>query len=520
MRGPSIRVLSNMIPKIPLTLEKMKDVTETFLLLMAHKLEPQQPIEQHPSIWNFPLELLLTVFQWSFDVTTLQKDRCRLSLVCRYWRDSMEESACLWTDISGHDYRRYIKKSLFKSQGLPVDIHYVAYGPYRPHMKLTPYLNIDGASKRQTDWVGYSTYFPYLPSTGLFPKLSRLEIDGVPSNLSPPGLQLNNVLSLSLVDVANVTMEQLLDVLRDPPFLERLELGRTPEGDCPSHATLPRIHLPRLTAFHIIFLSIAASNFFLSKVHAPNCSELFISAYIYDSFNNIVERHIFKENTNHFSPVLQRVVARGLYADIDISGSSDSSARELRVRFHDKDSPDVAVDHGIFQLQIRLHTVGQIEKTIRWLARYFKPNSPKIPSRLHFSNGFEEARLMDLIGSHMTITRFAIRVRLDASSNPVFVHMAQPTPSGWPLPDLEDFTYGRLVDGKLLDEALLDMLRRRYGSSSQQSDIEKKRARPLKRIRFVFRGWKEVSMDLLDGVHKILPEVKMSLEFEPDEPMW
>ncbi|KAG8889006.1 hypothetical protein FRC00_014600, partial [Tulasnella sp. 408] len=66
---------------------------------------------------------------------------------------------------------------------------------------------------------------------------------------------------------------------------------------------------------------------------------------------------------------------------------------------------------------------------------------------------------------------------------------------------------------------LLDMLRRRYGSSSEQPDIEQKRPRPLKRIGFVFRTRKEVCLDLFDHVHEILPEVKMSLKLEPDDPI-
>ncbi|KAG8912020.1 hypothetical protein FRC01_005346 [Tulasnella sp. 417] len=481
-----------------------------------------------------------------------------VSLVSRYWRDLVEKSACLWTDISGHDYRRYIKKSLFKSRGLLIDIHYMAFGPYRPHMNLTPHLNIvlrqlsrcrsitlitetcdfgtfwqvfdkiqrwpapflesltlkGAASRRRSYWAGYRDNFPKLPGTPAFPKLRCLEVDGVPCNLSPPGLKFSNVLSLNLVEVESVSMEQLLDVFRNSPFLERLELGGTPD-DSLSQEMVPPVHLPRLKAFHLIFQYISVSNFFLSTIHAPNCSEIFISAYIPDYLNDGLRRHLFTRSTDHFSPVLQKLLTRGLYNDIELSGR-DGQLPEFRVRFHDKDS-DEAGDKGFLQFQFRFDRIQPIEETVHWLASYFKGSSPKIPTRLHFTKNFEEVRLMDIIEPYTSVTHFAIRILFNAPSNPILAHLAQPTSLGWPLPDLEDFTYGRPTKGEPPDEVLLDMLRRRYGSSSEQIGIKHARPRPLKRIRLVFRRRKDISMDLLDKVHEILPTAEMFVDFEPDD---
>ncbi|KAG8912040.1 hypothetical protein FRC01_005333 [Tulasnella sp. 417] len=309
-------------------------------------------------------------------------------------------------------------------------------------------------------------------------------------------------------------MDQLLDVLRNSPFLERLELGAALDGSS-SQEMVPPIHLPRLKALHLIFC-ISVSNFFLSTIHAPNCSEIFISAYFSDSSNDVLKRHLFTRSADHFSPVLQKLLTRGLCNDIEISRSG-GQLNEIRVRkFHDKDS-DEPGDQGFLQFQFRFDSIHQIEATVRWLASYFKDGSPKIPTRLHFTKGFEEVRLMDIIESYMSVTHFAIHILFNTPSNPILIHLAQPTSSGWPLPDLEGFTYGRSTEGEPQDEVLLDMLRRRYGSSSEQIDINHARPRPLKRIRLVFRRRKDISMDLLDKVHEILPTAEKFVHFEPDD---
>ncbi|KAG8912039.1 hypothetical protein FRC01_005332 [Tulasnella sp. 417] len=495
----------------------------------------------------------------SFGITSLQKDRCRLILVCRHWRGVVQESACLWTDISGHDSTFYVKRSLVKSADLPINIHYLSRGPHRPEIYLPLYLTLvtphlarcrsisliaenhvpdsfeklfaglrttpppgletlalkARASQRQGIWVGSS--LPQLPGMAAFPQLRRLEIDGIPSELAPPNLPLNNVRSLNIIDVINVEAEQLLEVLRNSPQLERLGLGRSPLACPPQPVLLESIHLPCLMALHLVFMPAQVSNFLLTTVHAPNCSELFISSHLPEVPNNVVEACLFTSKTKHFSPVLQRLLTQGRYKDIDVLRTGDQSV-EFHLQFHDEDF-DYSVDRGIVRLDFKLHSFPQMESTVQWLTGCLNHDMPKTPIRL-FVDGIEEVRLMDLIESHLAITHLAFRACSDPGAiqpNPILVHMAHPGPSRWPLPDLESFSYGVVEDGDSHNEMMLDMLRQRYDTSFNESGNEPIPPRPLRRMRIELGGTENVH--LLESVRKILPQAEASL-IEGDDSVW
>ncbi|KAG8952543.1 hypothetical protein FRC00_006737, partial [Tulasnella sp. 408] len=110
-------------------------------------------------------------------------------------------------------------------------------------------------------------------------------------------------------------------------------------------------------------------------------------------------------------------------------------------------------------------------------------------------------------------THFAFRILDDPDAikpNPILVHMARPTLSRWPLPEMVDFIYGIAEEDKLQDEAALKMLRDRYGSSgvnsgegSGGSSNETLHPKPLRRVRIAVEEGE--SSDMLGEVEKILP---------------
>ncbi|KAG8912019.1 hypothetical protein FRC01_005345 [Tulasnella sp. 417] len=495
----------------------------------------------------------------SFDITSLQKDRCRLILVCRHWRGVVQESASLWTDISGHDSTFYVKRSLLKSADLPIHIHYLSQGPHRPKIYLPSYLilvmphltrcrsisliaedhvpdSFDNlfvglrttpprgletlalkaeASQRQNIWVGSG--LPQLSGVAVLAQLRRLEIDGIPCELAPPNLPLNSVRSLNLIDVINVEAEQLLEVLRGSPRLERLELGRSPLECPPQRVALAPIHLPCLMALHLVFMPVQVSNFFLTTIHAPDCSELFISSHLPEVPDDVVKSCLFTSKTMHFSPVLQRLLTQGRYKDIDVLRLNDQNA-EFHLQFHDEDF-DYSMDRGIIRLEFKLHSFLQLESTVQWLIGYLDHDMPKAPIRL-FVDGVEEARLMDLIESHLAITHLAFRAYSGPGArqpNPILVHMAHSTSSRWPLPDLEVFSYGVVEGGDSHDEMMLDTLRQRYDTCFNKSGNEPIPPRPLRRLRIEPGGTE--SVHLLEAVRKILPKAEASL-IEGDDSIW
>ncbi|KAG9049739.1 hypothetical protein FS837_009273 [Tulasnella sp. UAMH 9824] len=142
-------------------------------------------------------------------------------------------------------------------------------------------------------------------------------------------------------------MELLLDALRNSPSLERLELGRSP-AECPSQTTVIPIHLPRLLALHLIFMPISVSNFLLTTIHAPNCSELLISSHFPKVLDDPVRDCLFTSSTNHFSPVIQTLLTRGRNKDIDITRSGTQTI-EFLLNFHDEDCDDL-LDRGLLRL--------------------------------------------------------------------------------------------------------------------------------------------------------------------------
>ncbi|KAG9049741.1 hypothetical protein FS837_009275 [Tulasnella sp. UAMH 9824] len=521
----------------------------------------------HPiTIHDLPIELLLSIFRLSFAVTNLQQDRCRLSLVCRYWRDIVQESPYLWTEISGNDDVPYIRRSIAKSGDLPIDVYYLGFGPKRIKTHLPKYLEevIPQLSRcRSISLQSYldrldqllnplsvgldSAAVPYLeglslegsashrsgcetgaeilrlPAMTAFPKLHRLDTTGLSSKLCHSGLPLNRFLSLSLIDIINLTMEQLLDVLQNSPSLERLELGRSPTRR-PSQPTVTPIHLPRLMALHLIFMPVSVSNYLLSTIHAPNCSELLISSDFPESLDDVVGDCLFTRTTEHFFPVMRTLLTCGRHKDIDIS-RGDAQRMALLLKFHD-DYCDDPLDHGPLRLHFRLHSVQQVEHTVRWLVHYLEPDMPKISIRLYMDR-FEEVHLMDLFDSHMTVTHFALRIRDDPDAirpHPILTHMARPTFSRWPLPEMVDFVYGIVGEDKLQDEAAQKMLQDRYGSSGVNSGNSSDgpsngilQPKPLKRIRIVSEIG--AGSSVLGEVEKILPGVA-SLFGSDDESLW
>ncbi|KAG8975719.1 hypothetical protein FRC05_005237 [Tulasnella sp. 425] len=515
---------------------------------------PARLMEQQIGIQDLPIELLLSIFRLSFDITTLRQDRCRLSLVCRSWRDIVQESPYLWTEISGHDKIHYTETSLAKSKDLPIDIYYLSTtGSQLPtHLthfvyKVTPFLS----RSRSISLITLSDMFHsfprvfvalqskpalhleslvlkehpsqrwghrpgdnplQLPEMSAFPKLRRLEIDGMPCTLSPRGLGLHNVLSLNLVDVIGVSAEQLLDVLRNSPSLESLELGRSPVT-CPAHTTLTPIHLPHLTTLHLIFMPIPVSNFFLSTIHAPNCSKLSISSnFAQLPDRDVVKGSLFTTSTNHFTPILRTLLTRGRYKDIDITTSTGGKT-EFLLQFHDWDRSYPA-SKTILRLDFGLNPT-QIEETVRCLGDYLPKDVLEISIRLRM-NSFEDLHVMKLLDSYTTITHLGFQLIGPSfgpiAPNHILIHMSQHTQSGWPLPNLEVFVYESLEDTEWYecqDEAMLDMLRRRHLSSSEGPDNERIRPRPIKRVRLRFSGRREAY--LLGEVRKILRAVETEI---------
>ncbi|KAG8962810.1 hypothetical protein FRC00_008757 [Tulasnella sp. 408] len=272
-------------------------------------------------------------------------------------------------------------------------------------------------------------------------------------------------------------------------------------------------------ALHIIFMPISVSHFLLTTIHAPNCSELVMSSKFPELPDNVVRENLFTSNTQHFSPVLQNLLTRGVYKDVHIMDMGHENA-DFLLQFQDEED-DKFVNWGIVDLEFRLHSVGQIVETVDWLVGYLERDMPKIPIRL-FTDGIGEVRLVDLIDLHMTITHLAFRppraVFGTPQPTPIFVRMAHPTASGWALPDLEGFTYDPEDPSEPRDEEMLDMLRSRYGSFPKESNSERVLPRPLRKMR--------LGPLLTDGrylfgeVEKILPQSDVFLRETFHDSIW
>ncbi|KIO34229.1 hypothetical protein M407DRAFT_17131 [Tulasnella calospora MUT 4182] len=90
------------------------------------------------SINGLPTELLCEIFYLTIDSRDPPGDRCRLSLVCRLWRECIEGSALLWTDISARNARTYVRQALERSRGATINLNYSVHG--NPKMTLEAFL--------------------------------------------------------------------------------------------------------------------------------------------------------------------------------------------------------------------------------------------------------------------------------------------------------------------------------------------------------------------------------------------
>ncbi|KAG9049737.1 hypothetical protein FS837_009271 [Tulasnella sp. UAMH 9824] len=235
--------------------------------------------------------------------------------------------------------------------------------------------------------------------------------------------------------------------------------------------------------------------------------------------DNVVREHLFTSDTKHFSSVLQKLLTRGIYKDVHIMGMGNESA-DLLFKFHDEEDYS-SVNCGIVDLEFQMHSVGQIVETVQWLVGHLEQNMPKIPIRL-FMDGCDEVRWLDLIDLHMAITHLALRTPRaphgTPQSTPILVRLAQPTASGWALPDLEVFTYDPEDRNGLRDQEMLDMLRSRYGSSPEESNSERVLPRPLKKMRL--GPLLPDDHYLLGEVEKILPQAEVFRMETYDDSMW
>ncbi|KAG8898197.1 hypothetical protein FRC01_010991 [Tulasnella sp. 417] len=209
--------------------------------------------------------------------------------------------------------------------------------------------------------------------------------------------------------------------------------------------------------------------------------------------------------TNHFSPILQRLLTGSKYRDVDVV-RFDNGSIGFHLLFRDKEAGHFA-DNGNLRLEFKLHSVEQIEGTVRWLVGYLQPGVPKVPIRL-YADGIEEVRLINVIESHWAITHFGFCLSSDPGAtwpSPILPHLAQPAASGWPLPDLEVFVYAPGPQ----DEVMLDMLRRRYGQGSGEPDSGRLVPRPLRRVRI--EPHQAQGGYLAGEVGRILPQAEIFL---------
>ncbi|KIO22945.1 hypothetical protein M407DRAFT_27590 [Tulasnella calospora MUT 4182] len=308
------------------------------------------------SLNGLPIELLCNIFRQTIGPESPRRDLCRLSLVCRQWREYVDGSARLWTDISAVDGPAHVRRALEKSKGALIDLRFSESTAAETSLEAF----LAEAGPHIARWHSLIAAFESRPSlesalapltTGQAPRLETLELcllgvddstsqntitlfggASAPSTLSAlrlfqislagEPLSFSGLLSLSLIHVETISTPQLLEILRGSPWLETVTLADNPGlvAIGSQSSTMQPIELPKPVVLAFIRLDNGGTNCIISNIRIPNRRSLVIGGAIigvsaWSALFTPAIRHILHTTspTADLSPSVIRVDVDGCY---------------------------------------------------------------------------------------------------------------------------------------------------------------------------------------------------------------
>ncbi|KAG9047099.1 hypothetical protein FS837_003084 [Tulasnella sp. UAMH 9824] len=231
-------------------------------------------------------------------------------MVSRTWRDAIDSTPLLWNVVSSSVPLRVNITAIQRSCNCPLNIYLTRHTLRYSQIDYNGFLelvakeigrwSIGRLYLRSPDSDVYSQYFtspapllrhlrvssdgwegPLIPVTlfsGIAPRLEDLEIDAVPIDWTPSFIHGLKDLSILNMTEAQLSTQQVLDILASIPSLENLGLcDSTFDHHLQSSQARPAlIQFPSLKGIELRGVNTEAAEIILSSIQAPNCLSLAI----------------------------------------------------------------------------------------------------------------------------------------------------------------------------------------------------------------------------------------------------
>ncbi|KAG8937706.1 hypothetical protein FRC00_001959 [Tulasnella sp. 408] len=438
----------------------------------------------------------------------------------------LQGSALLWTDISAQSGKTYIRRVLELSKPSAIDLDYPAYtkaqtnlekfiavaGPHIARWRsltiavkfhpqswekaLAPLITVQAPILESLElcWVGTSNAALPNPIT-LFGGASapstfkRLTLHGV--QVAVETLNLSGLISLKLGRVANISTLQLLDIIRNSPWLETLSLWEVTSIGSQSSA-IPPIELPKLDSLTLYLLDAGGENFILSTIRIPNRGRLYIC-------NDLQGDNV---QSTLFTPTIAHILHT-------TSFTADPKSPDIEVEVRDGDFCFIRFRE--MELELYMNVEDQMQGILGWLAEMLGSEAAgcsvrlmidpsdvdvdvdldrliAVPSPLFFKELSAPGQLFGLF----------LQAFCDTTLQP-----AEPGSSNWPLLQMESLTID--FDTTESQEEFISMLRSCHGEPSDEAE-SRWQAMNLKSVEL--RGGPIIE-GLVEEITRILGEVNV-----------
>ncbi|KAG8895088.1 hypothetical protein FRC00_008018 [Tulasnella sp. 408] len=385
-----------------------------------------------------PHELLLIIFKLCVSEDYPVQDITPLALVCKIWRDVVEGSPGLWSQISGKEKLPSVRKALKMAKDAPLDITY-----WENVAKTDPATFFGEIGGRTANWrsLNITTGNSDIPIVALqraaVPTLRSLRfrvpwgrewkggaefslfggepaplslkdvcVETIPVIMEP--LHLSGLRYLDLKDLPIISAEEVLRILRDSPALERCCLDGLDSlnnfGLSESDQELLKlrdvqasiIQLSRLETLRLSGLPMSFVHLFLSAIQTPILRWLSMDVRI-DRDDQSIKSELFTSRISHLSPTFKTLT---------------STAEQLQI---------ISYSCTVFliyagELMIGLRGPGvrhsHMDETLEWIFNQIGQHRKSLPLDLLFHGTNVDPEWLTWFDSNLKVTRLELGLEI------------------------------------------------------------------------------------------------------------